>query len=120
MRIAFIILVALGFALGGCNIVYKQEIRQGNPLTPEMIAGLKAGMTKRQVRLLLGSPSVNDAFHADRWDYVYYTGKAHEIQTVPPALTLYFKDDKLIRAEGHQAPAALPAESVDSVAPVKK
>jgi outer membrane protein assembly factor BamE len=113
MRTLTAVLTALGLALAGCNIVYKQEVRQGNPLTPEMIAGLKAGMTKRQVRLLLGSPSINDTFHADRWDYVYYTGKANEPQTVPAPLTLYFKDDKLVRAEGSQAPATLPAEMVE-------
>jgi outer membrane protein assembly factor BamE len=116
MRLFHVLLAALGLALAGCNIVYKQEIRQGNPLTPEMIAGLKAGMTKRQVRLLLGSPSISDTFHADRWDYVYYTGKANEPQTVPAPLTLYFKDDKLVRAEGSQAPATLPIESTEPAA----
>ena len=113
MRIVTTLLAALGLALAGCNIVYKQDIRQGNPLTPEMIAGLKAGMTKRQVRLLLGSPSVSDTFHANRWDYLYYTGKANESQTVPAPLTLYFKDDRLVSAEGQQAPATLPTDTAE-------
>jgi len=117
MRLTFICLAAVGFVLAGCNIVYKQELRQGNPLTPEMIAGLKTGMTKRQVRLLLGSPSVNDTFHADRWDYVSYTGLANDPQTVPAPLTLYFKDDRLVRAEGPQAPTTLPASTTESTAP---
>ena len=108
MRITALLVLVLGLLLSGCNVVYKQEIRQGNPLTEEMIAGLKSGMTKRQVRLLLGSPTISDSFHQDRWDYLYYVGKAGEPQPTPASLTLTFSNDQLVSATGALAPAALP------------
>jgi outer membrane protein assembly factor BamE len=50
---------------------YKIDIRQGNYVSQEMVAQLKPGQTKDQVRFILGTPLVADMFHADRWDYVY-------------------------------------------------
>ena len=110
MRLFASLVLVLGL-LSGCSIVYKQEIRQGNPLTEEMIAGLKTGMTKRQVRLLLGSPTISDSFHQDRWDYLSYTSKAGEPPPAPPSLTLVFKSDQLVSVTGALAPAVLPAGS---------
>jgi outer membrane protein assembly factor BamE len=107
MRPSLPTVLLIAAVLSACSLLYKPEIQQGDPLTPEMIAALKPGMTKRQVRLLLGSPSVNDVFHPDRWDYLYFTGRAGEAITPPPRLTLYFKDDALVRAEGPLAPAEL-------------
>ena len=51
--------------------VYRIEIQQGNYITQEMVAQLKNGMTREQVRYVLGTPLVTDIFHADRWDYVF-------------------------------------------------
>jgi outer membrane protein assembly factor BamE len=51
--------------------VYRIDIQQGAVLTQEMAAQLKPGMTREQVRFVLGSPPVTDIFHADRWDYPY-------------------------------------------------
>lgn len=93
--------------LTACNILYKPEVRQGNPLSAETVAGLRAGMTKRQVRLLLGTPPLNDSFHPDRWDYLHTLGRAGEPIEPPPVLTLHFRNDVLVRAEGKLAPAAL-------------
>lgn len=107
MRRSLPILLFLAALLSGCNLLYKPEVQQGDPLNPEVLTALKPGMTKRQVRLLLGSPPVNDVFHPDRWDYVYTVGRAGEAITPPPRLTLIFKDDVLVRAEGQLAPAAL-------------
>lgn len=107
MRLSLPTALFLAALLSGCNLLYKPEVQQGDPLTPEMLAALKPGMTKRQVRLLLGSPPVNDVFHPDRWDYLYSVGKAGEPMPPPPHLTLYFKDDALVRAEGALAPEAL-------------
>lgn len=97
--------------LSGCNLLYKPEVQQGNPLTAEMLANLKPGLTKRQVRLLLGSPSVSDPFHPDRWEYLHTTGRAGEKVAVPPRLTLHFRNDQLISADGDLAPPALRAAS---------
>ena len=61
----------------GCSSVpriiseYKIDIQQGNVLTQEMVSQLKPGLTKDQVRFILGTPVLMDMFHANRWDYVY-------------------------------------------------
>ena len=106
MRPSLPIIVLLAALLAGCNLLYKPEVQQGVLLSPEMLANLKPGMSKRQVRLLLGSPPVNDVFHPERWDYVYSLSKPGE-KVTPRHLALYFSSDALVRAEGELAPAAL-------------
>ena len=54
----------------GC--VYQAPIAQGNLLKQEDVDQVEVGMTRSQVRFLLGTPMIDDPFHADRWDYVYY------------------------------------------------
>jgi len=105
----------LAALLAGCNLLYKPEVQQGTLLSAEMLANLRPDMTKRQVRLLLGSPSVSDTFHPERWDYVYSVNRAGE-KVTPQHLTLYFRNDTLVRAEGDLAPAALikPASGNDT------
>ena len=74
------------------------DIRRGNYITPEMRDKLKIGMSRQQVRYVLGTPMVSDAFHGDRWDYVYrleQRGKVVEKQH----LTLYFDKDNLVRVD---------------------
>ena len=90
----------------GCNLVYTPEVQQGVLLSTEMLDNLKSGMSKRQVRLLLGTAPVSDVFHPERWDFVYYVGKSGE-PIKPQRLTLFFSNDTLARAEGDLAPAAL-------------
>ena len=60
-------------ALAGCSFpgVYKIDIQQGNVVTQDMIDQLKPGMTRRQVRFIMGNPLISDTFHTDRWDYLY-------------------------------------------------
>jgi outer membrane protein assembly factor BamE len=106
MRPTLPILLLLATFAGGCNLLYKPEVQQGTLISAEMLANLKPGMTKRQVRLLLGSPPVSDTFHPERWDYLYFMRQTAENVT-PQHLTLYFQNDKLVRAEGELAPAAL-------------
>ena len=60
-----------------------------------MLEQLKTGMSKRQVRFLLGEPLLVDPFRDNRWDYVYYTNMSGKI-TESPRLTLYFEDDALV------------------------
>ena len=82
---------------------YKMDVQQGNVVTQEMLAKLKAGMTRAQVRFALGSPLVIDPFRTDRWDYVYSLarqGKDIERRRV----TVIFDEDKLLRLEGDILP----------------
>ena len=106
MRPTLPIVLLLATMAGGCNLLYKPEVQQGTLLSAEMLTNLKPGMTKRQVRLLLGSPPVSDIFHPERWDYLYSVNQTDE-KVTPQHLTLYFHNDKLVRAEGELAPAAL-------------
>lgn len=78
---------------------YKIDIPQGNVVTQEMVAKLKPGMTKSQVRFILGTPLITDAFHANRWDYVYRNQKAGKL-TEERKLALFFEQDLLQRVEG--------------------
>ena len=78
---------------------YRINVQQGNALTQDMVAKLKPGMTRSQVRFVLGTPVVQDAFHANRWDYVYLYTEGHK-ETRSRRLTVIFEDDKLQRLEG--------------------
>jgi outer membrane protein assembly factor BamE len=90
---------------------YKMDIRQGNYVTPDMRENLKIGMTKAQVRYVLGTPMINDVFHGNRWDYVYRLerdGKVIEKQD----MTLYFEGENLARVvDGNQSAGTSPAKS---------
>ncbi|HFC7392214.1 TPA: outer membrane protein assembly factor BamE [Neisseria meningitidis] len=78
---------------------YKLKIIQGNELEPRAVAALRAGMTKDQVLLLLGSPILRDAFHTDRWDYTFNTSRNGIIKE-RSNLTVYFENGVLVRTEG--------------------
>lgn len=101
-------LILISVMLASCSALtdpllapYKMDIRQGNFVTPEMREKVKIGMTKAQVRYALGSPTINDAFHGNRWDYVYrleHEGKVVEQKN----LALYFEGDNLVRIEDGQ------------------
>ncbi|WP_261379390.1 outer membrane protein assembly factor BamE [Denitratisoma sp. DHT3] len=82
---------------------YRIDIRQGNFVSQEMAAQLKPGITKEQVRYLLGTPLIADPFHADRWDYVYrfQTGKGEDFQQ--RQLSVFFQEGKLLRVGGDVA-----------------
>ena len=107
--------LATSFAVGGlaaCSMPripgitpYKMEIQQGNYVSQEMVSQLKPGMSKDQVRLLLGTPLLTDIFHANRWDYVYWfedaAGKREQRR-----LAVHFAEDKLARVDGDVVAAA--------------
>lgn len=92
------ILLIVGL-ISGCNLVYKADIQQGNVLDAEDIERVEVGMSKRQVALLLGSPSISDPFHQDRWDYVATYAPRGTDQTLKQ-LRLNFERDELISIEG--------------------
>jgi outer membrane protein assembly factor BamE len=83
---------------------YKVEIVQGNFISREQVARLKPGMSRQQVRDVLGTPLVTDIFHADRWDYVF-TLRRKGVQTQDRKLTVFFKGDALDRFEGDEMPS---------------
>jgi outer membrane protein assembly factor BamE len=76
---------------------HRIDVQQGNHLDPEAIARLKPGMTRSQVRFLLGTPLLTDAFHPDRWDYVFIDRPRGRLEQ-EHRLTLWFEGDKLTRA----------------------
>lgn len=105
------VLIVLALALGACTSVYRADVQQGNVVTTEMVNTLKLGMSKRQVRYILGSPLINDVFHKDRWDYVYsmQRGKGPRSQQ---RLTVIFQNDALVAIEGDLAPASQNSSAV--------
>jgi outer membrane protein assembly factor BamE len=76
---------------------HKIDVQQGNYLDVEAIAKLKPGMTRSQVRFLLGTPLLTDAFHPDRWDYLYIDRRKGRL-VQEHRLTLWFDGDQLKRA----------------------
>ena len=97
------ILLAAG-ALLSCGCVYKMNIQQGNYLVAESVSQLKEGMTRSQVRFLLGTPMVPDAFDDDRWDYYYFFSSQKFKEPLKRRLTVYFEDDKVQRFENLGVP----------------
>ena len=65
----FLLIVAVSFAISGCGILYKQPIYQGNLIEKSNAEQLAVGQSRQQVIALLGTPSIADPFHAQRWDY---------------------------------------------------
>ena len=88
-----IVALLCAFSLAGC--VYKVDILQGNHLDPDAIDQIEVGMTRSQVRFILGTPMVKDPFHADRWDYVYYFKKGGSDNPIRDRLIVYFDGDKV-------------------------
>ena len=119
-------------SLGGCSwfsqgdvvtqtldtlpLIYRPEIQQGNLVTPEMLAELKVGLDKRQVRYLLGTPMLNDVFHADRWDYVYTLGIGSHPSEIR-RMSLRFEDERLVQIDTDMKvdPNAVKAEATKEI-----
>lgn len=104
----FLVLAMLGLSLNACSYlkfpgVYRIAVQQGNIIDQKKVNQLKMGMSKRQVQFVMGSPLVNDAFHEDRWDYIYQVRKGDETLR-NRRFTVYFEDDKLVRHEGDYEP----------------
>jgi outer membrane protein assembly factor BamE len=78
---------------------YRIDIQQGNFVSQEMLAQLKPGMSKEQVRMALGTPLLADIFHAERWDYVYWR-EAPNGKREHRKLAVFFADGKLERVDG--------------------
>ena len=114
---ARVMLAVLAAALGACSsfdqgtrsladaiTLYKPEVVQGNFVSKEQVAALQPGMTRLQVRDILGTPLVTSLFHGDRWDYVF-TMRRQRVEPQNFRLTLFFQGDVLERVEGDDMPS---------------
>jgi outer membrane protein assembly factor BamE len=104
--IALAALVVLTMPLGGC--IYRMNIQQGNYLEGKTVAQLQVGMTRSQVRYLLGTPMVPDIFNRDRWDYLYYFKSGHLERPEQRHLVVLFKDDKVTSFKPENIPDSAP------------
>jgi len=95
----------------GC--VYRINIQQGNFLDQAAVEQVKAGMTRSQVRYLLGTPMVADPFDKERWDYIYYLKKGRSRHVDSRRVTVYFTDDKVAKLD---KPTAAEAAAQDASA----
>lgn len=84
---------------------YRIEIQQGNFVSQEMVSRLNLGMSKDQVRFVMGTPLITDAFHGDRWDYVFRRQRANSRELEQRKLAVFFEDGKLTRIGGDVTPA---------------
>lgn len=122
-----LIIAAAALYLNGCSTKlvpaitpYKMDIQQGNHVSPEALAKIKPGMTKSQVRFALGTPLVNDPFHANRWDYIYRLQKRGRLVEEHKA-TLIFDGDILTKIDTDiplppPAPEAAPETAPETAA----
>ena len=99
-----LLISCLTLLTAGCGILYKQPIYQGNLLEKTNVDQLQPGMSKQQVLVLLGTPSIEDPFHHERWDYTATQRVGRIGRTEIKNLTLYFEGDALSRWEGDYFP----------------
>jgi outer membrane protein assembly factor BamE len=126
-RLAAATLTLSALAATGCNSIqpgtdrllgfitpYRVDVLQGNVVTQEMAARIKPGMSRDQVRDVLGSPLLTDPFHNDRWDYVF-TMRRKGAEPQRRSVVAYFNGDVLDRVEAPELPSE--KEFVSSIRP---
>jgi outer membrane protein assembly factor BamE len=89
--------MALVALASGC--VYRINIQQGNFLDQTAVDQVKPGMTRSQIRYLLGTPMVADSFNKERWDYIYYLKKGRSRHVDSRRVTVYFDGDKVAKLD---------------------
>lgn len=99
-----VLLLTVALATSGCGIVYRQPIYQGNLLEQSAVEQLQVGMSKQQVQLLLGTPSITDPHSQNRWDYTATQRVGRLARTEKKNLTVYFEGDAVTRWEGDYFP----------------
>jgi outer membrane protein assembly factor BamE len=120
MRIIAVFLLA--FTVAAC--VHRIDIQQGNYVTQDLVDRLKPGMTKAEVKGLLGTPLLSDAFHGDRWDY-YFSNVAGRRAKEEAKLSVFFKEERLVSFTGAgrppgESPARSPSETPRPQVPGKQ
>lgn len=117
MRVLLLSLILV--SLAACQLIYKLPTRQGNVIEQKDLEKLKPGMTRDQVKFVMGTPLAATPFRADRWDYVgYYKSPRGEI--TQRTVTVFFEGEQLARLEGVEAQAGDKAlSSPDAEAVIK-
>ncbi|MFK8026688.1 MAG: outer membrane protein assembly factor BamE [Gammaproteobacteria bacterium] len=100
---ALLLLISLSGCSGRLFTVHKIDVQQGNAVDPEKVEQLQVGMNKEQVRFLMGSPLIHDAFHPDRWDYVYHLIPDYG-DTERRHVAVFFEGDKVMNIEKSDMP----------------
>lgn len=120
MHLIFTRLAALGLlALLASGCVYRMDIQQGNYLEGKTVDQLQVGMTRSQVRYLLGTPMVPDLFDKDRWDYLYYFQHGRLRRPEQRHVVVYFKEDKVTNFQRDNVPETAP-QGPEQGAPIQK
>lgn len=102
-----VLLLTLPLFLSGCgNLLYRQDVQQGNLVEQKDVNALKPGMTKRQVTLIMGAPALGTPFHENRWSYVRSDFRGDTNDREVKRLTLMFDNGVLVRIEGDYQPQA--------------
>jgi outer membrane protein assembly factor BamE len=91
--------VVIVAALMSSGCVYRINIQQGNYLDQVAVNQVKEGMTRSQVRYLLGTPMVADSFNKERWDYIYYLKKGRTRHVDSRRVTVYFDGEKVAKLD---------------------
>jgi len=101
-------------ALAGCSFpgVYKIDIQQGNVVTQDMIDQLRPGMTRKQVRFIMGNPLLIDTFHANRWDYLYSLQPGGGERQQERISLLFNGNDQLVSLSGDFKPGVSRDEAI--------
>ncbi|RLA45073.1 MAG: outer membrane protein assembly factor BamE [Gammaproteobacteria bacterium] len=103
ISLAITCLSACGFV--GFPGVYKINVEQGNIIDQEIADQLKPGMSRRQVRFIMGTPMIEDTFNQDRWDYAYVMRNGRNVLS-ESRITVIFEGDSLLSVEGDYLPPA--------------
>ena len=106
LRLFALTLLTACLGLAGC--VYRMDIQQGNYLDGKDVGKLKVGMTRVQVRYLLGTPMVEDIFNQSRWDYIYYYKRGYARRPLESRVIVYFNGDKVQRLALYNIPKGRP------------
>ena len=114
---ASLVIICLSACLGACGFVgfpgvYKINVEQGNIIDQEMADQLKPGMSRRQVRFIMGTPLVEDTFNQNRWDYVYVKRNGRNVLS-ESRMTVIFEGDSLLSVEGDYLPPAWSDQGTD-------
>jgi outer membrane protein assembly factor BamE len=107
-------IIVAGSILLASGCVYRMNISQGNYLVGDSVSQLKEGMTRSQVRFLLGTPMVPDAFNDERWDYYYFYKTRQFKNPVKLRLTVFFEDEKVARYENVGVPTKTDLEQIEA------
>ena len=105
----YLIIGASLLVLNGCVRSYRVEIQQGNVISAEQIEKITPGTSRNEVRFILGTPLIEDPFHAERWDYFYSLDPAKGELVTKYRLSVWFENDQVLRTvvEGAGLPGAI-------------